>query len=192
MPSWCSRFDTHLLIAPLRLLLPLRLLPLLLPLDSSQIMSWRHLSLSYVEFPFLPYPSPSPSRRLLAACHHCLVPPGDPKEKGACSPSGRLIRYALTCSRCTHPLCSLVSLLPFLSCLFSQSFFEGQSAPWDSAKKDENRMKNRYGNIIACACKAALGSTHGGLLCVCLCVSVSVCVCVCVCVCVSVCFIGQA
>ncbi len=32
-----------------------------------------------------------------------------------------------------------------------QSFFEGQSAPWDSAKKDENRMKNRYGNIIACA-----------------------------------------
>lgn len=36
-----------------------------------------------------------------------------------------------------------------LSSVF-QSFFEGQSAPWDSAKKDENRMKNRYGNIIAC------------------------------------------
>ncbi|XP_072425982.1 receptor-type tyrosine-protein phosphatase mu-like isoform X4 [Chiloscyllium punctatum] len=30
-----------------------------------------------------------------------------------------------------------------------ESFYEGQSAPWDSAKKDENRMKNRYGNIIA-------------------------------------------
>ncbi|XP_077364711.1 receptor-type tyrosine-protein phosphatase mu-like isoform X8 [Festucalex cinctus] len=30
-----------------------------------------------------------------------------------------------------------------------ESFLEGQSAPWDSAKKDENRMKNRYGNIIA-------------------------------------------
>ncbi|XP_063779570.1 receptor-type tyrosine-protein phosphatase mu isoform X8 [Pseudophryne corroboree] len=30
-----------------------------------------------------------------------------------------------------------------------ESFFEGQSAPWESAKKDENRMKNRYGNIIA-------------------------------------------
>uniref|UniRef100_A0A3Q2Y0U9 Receptor-type tyrosine-protein phosphatase kappa n=1 Tax=Hippocampus comes TaxID=109280 RepID=A0A3Q2Y0U9_HIPCM len=30
-----------------------------------------------------------------------------------------------------------------------ERFFEGQSAPWDSAKKDENRMKNRYGNIIA-------------------------------------------
>uniref|UniRef100_A0A671NYN0 Receptor-type tyrosine-protein phosphatase kappa n=1 Tax=Sinocyclocheilus anshuiensis TaxID=1608454 RepID=A0A671NYN0_9TELE len=29
-----------------------------------------------------------------------------------------------------------------------ESFFEGQAAPWDSAKKDENRMKNRYGNII--------------------------------------------
>ncbi|XP_019743066.1 receptor-type tyrosine-protein phosphatase mu-like isoform X6 [Hippocampus comes] len=31
----------------------------------------------------------------------------------------------------------------------NESFLEGQSAPWDSAKKDENRMKNRYGNIIA-------------------------------------------
>ncbi|CAL8312664.1 unnamed protein product [Merluccius merluccius] len=30
-----------------------------------------------------------------------------------------------------------------------ESFFEGQSAPWDSAKKEENRLKNRYGNIIA-------------------------------------------
>ncbi|TRZ01855.1 hypothetical protein DNTS_017247, partial [Danionella cerebrum] len=30
-----------------------------------------------------------------------------------------------------------------------ERFFEGQAAPWDSAKKDENRMKNRYGNIIA-------------------------------------------
>ncbi|XP_031696906.1 receptor-type tyrosine-protein phosphatase mu-like [Anarrhichthys ocellatus] len=38
---------------------------------------------------------------------------------------------------------NLSFFLPF------QSFFEGQSAPWDSAKKDENRMKNRYGNIIA-------------------------------------------
>ncbi|XP_048879331.1 receptor-type tyrosine-protein phosphatase T isoform X7 [Brienomyrus brachyistius] len=26
---------------------------------------------------------------------------------------------------------------------------EGQNAPWDTAKKDENRNKNRYGNIIA-------------------------------------------
>lgn len=31
-----------------------------------------------------------------------------------------------------------------------QSFFEGQSASWDVAKKDQNRAKNRYGNIIAC------------------------------------------
>ncbi|KAM9775335.1 receptor-type tyrosine-protein phosphatase mu-like isoform 1-T1 [Syngnathus typhle] len=30
-----------------------------------------------------------------------------------------------------------------------ESFLEGQSAPWESAKQDENRMKNRYGNIIA-------------------------------------------
>uniref|UniRef100_A0A096MHU6 protein-tyrosine-phosphatase n=1 Tax=Poecilia formosa TaxID=48698 RepID=A0A096MHU6_POEFO len=32
---------------------------------------------------------------------------------------------------------------------YEMFFHEGQSAPWDSAKKDENRMKNRYGNIIA-------------------------------------------
>uniref|UniRef100_A0A8C2NR65 protein-tyrosine-phosphatase n=2 Tax=Capra hircus TaxID=9925 RepID=A0A8C2NR65_CAPHI len=29
-----------------------------------------------------------------------------------------------------------------------ESFFEGQSASWDVAKKDQNRAKNRYGNII--------------------------------------------
>lgn len=31
-----------------------------------------------------------------------------------------------------------------------QSLFEGQSASWDVAKKEQNRTKNRYGNIIAC------------------------------------------
>ncbi|CAM4695003.1 unnamed protein product [Leuciscus chuanchicus] len=30
-----------------------------------------------------------------------------------------------------------------------ESFFEGQSASWDAAKKEQNRTKNRYGNIIA-------------------------------------------
>ncbi|XP_006006852.2 receptor-type tyrosine-protein phosphatase kappa isoform X1 [Latimeria chalumnae] len=30
-----------------------------------------------------------------------------------------------------------------------ESFFEGQTASWDVAKKDQNRTKNRYGNIIA-------------------------------------------
>uniref|UniRef100_A0A3P9NYB5 Receptor-type tyrosine-protein phosphatase kappa n=1 Tax=Poecilia reticulata TaxID=8081 RepID=A0A3P9NYB5_POERE len=30
-----------------------------------------------------------------------------------------------------------------------ESFFEGQSATWDVAKKEQNRTKNRYGNIIA-------------------------------------------
>ncbi|TSO15229.1 Receptor-type tyrosine-protein phosphatase kappa [Bagarius yarrelli] len=30
-----------------------------------------------------------------------------------------------------------------------RSFFEGQSASWDVAKKEQNRTKNRYGNIIA-------------------------------------------
>ncbi|XP_028653758.1 receptor-type tyrosine-protein phosphatase kappa isoform X14 [Erpetoichthys calabaricus] len=30
-----------------------------------------------------------------------------------------------------------------------ESFFEGQSSSWDVAKKEQNRTKNRYGNIIA-------------------------------------------
>ncbi|XP_034555399.1 receptor-type tyrosine-protein phosphatase kappa isoform X3 [Notolabrus celidotus] len=33
--------------------------------------------------------------------------------------------------------------------LVIQSLFEGQSASWDVAKKEQNRTKNRYGNIIA-------------------------------------------
>lgn len=31
-----------------------------------------------------------------------------------------------------------------------QGLAEGQTAPWETAKKEENRNKNRYGNIIAC------------------------------------------
>lgn len=34
--------------------------------------------------------------------------------------------------------------------LWFQGLAEGQTAPWETAKKDENRNKNRYGNIIAC------------------------------------------
>lgn len=41
-------------------------------------------------------------------------------------------------------------LLSFCLLLVIQSFFEGQSASWDVAKKEQNRTKNRYGNIIAC------------------------------------------
>ncbi|KAM4612668.1 LOW QUALITY PROTEIN: receptor-type tyrosine-protein phosphatase T [Polymixia lowei] len=35
---------------------------------------------------------------------------------------------------------------------------EGQTAPWETAKKDENRNKNRYGNIIACESAVLLPS----------------------------------
>lgn len=41
-------------------------------------------------------------------------------------------------------------LVLFRLLLVIQSFFEGQSASWDVAKKEQNRTKNRYGNIIAC------------------------------------------
>lgn len=34
--------------------------------------------------------------------------------------------------------------------IWFQGLAEGQTAPWETAKKDENRNKNRYGNIIAC------------------------------------------
>lgn len=33
-----------------------------------------------------------------------------------------------------------------------QALPEGQTASWDTAKEDENRNKNRYGNIISCRC----------------------------------------
>lgn len=62
-----------------------------------------------------------------------------------------------------RPLCSLHAIVMLnVTSSFFQSFFEGQSAPWDSAKKDENRMKNRYGNIIACkrCCCAPDGIGH--------------------------------
>lgn len=45
-----------------------------------------------------------------------------------------------------------------LNVLVTQSLFEGQSASWDVAKKEQNRTKNRYGNIIACK-KASLSHT---------------------------------
>lgn len=51
--------------------------------------------------------------------------------------------------------CSFETLNVIFLSLF-QSFFEGQTAPWDSAKMDENRMKNRYGNIIACVYKITI------------------------------------
>lgn len=34
--------------------------------------------------------------------------------------------------------------------VYVQALAEGQTAPWETAKKDENRNKNRYGNIISC------------------------------------------
>lgn len=37
-----------------------------------------------------------------------------------------------------------------------QALPEGQTASWDTAKEDENRNKNRYGNIISCRCKFTL------------------------------------
>lgn len=35
-------------------------------------------------------------------------------------------------------------------CVCVQALAEGPTAPWETAKKDVNRSKNRCGNIIAC------------------------------------------
>ena len=137
-----------------------------------------------LSFPFLPYPSPSPCAVCWLRATAVSLPLGDPKEKECvCSVGVGLIPLRPLRRSPTHCVLCAPPPLP-LSVSLSQSFFEGQSAPWDSAKKDENRMKNRYGNIIACACKTAPGSTPGGPLCVCVCVCVF---CVCVSVCVSLC-----
>ncbi|XP_026054024.1 receptor-type tyrosine-protein phosphatase mu-like [Carassius auratus] len=87
---------------------------------------------------------------------HLCVKDGWLREEQLC------VLAALTSPRCPRrtglkqmwswtDVVSAVSHVSSSLCVFlsPQSFFEGQSAPWDSAKKDENRMKNRYGNIIA-------------------------------------------
>uniref|UniRef100_A0A8C4N9C0 protein-tyrosine-phosphatase n=1 Tax=Eptatretus burgeri TaxID=7764 RepID=A0A8C4N9C0_EPTBU len=58
-----------------------------------------------------------------------------------------------------HPAVRVADLLQHITqmkttegCGFKEeyeSFLDGQSAPWQVAKKEENRCKNRYGNIIA-------------------------------------------
>lgn len=40
---------------------------------------------------------------------------------------------------------------------------EGQTASWDTAKEDENRNKNRYGNIISCRCPAGRAPGFGDI-----------------------------
>ncbi|KAF7660775.1 hypothetical protein LDENG_00275580 [Lucifuga dentata] len=42
-----------------------------------------------------------------------------------------------------------------------EALAEGQTAPWETAKKDENRNKNRYGNIIACEYCTDIDHTNG-------------------------------
>lgn len=50
------------------------------------------------------------------------------------------------------------AIIQLSNLLLIQSLFEGQSASWDVAKKEQNRTKNRYGNIIACK-KVSLSQT---------------------------------
>ena len=59
-----------------------------------------------------------------------------------------LFRSVLACECVCVCMCVCVQAVTCASWL--QGLAEGQTAPWETAKKDENRSKNRYGNIIAC------------------------------------------
>uniref|UniRef100_A0A8C9YP50 protein-tyrosine-phosphatase n=1 Tax=Sander lucioperca TaxID=283035 RepID=A0A8C9YP50_SANLU len=84
----------------------------------------------------------SDSRTLYCNRYSCCIPVDVPYQTGQLHPA---IRVADLLQHITQMKCA--EGYGFKE--EYESFFEGQSAPWDSAKKDENRMKNRYGNIIA-------------------------------------------
>ncbi|XP_029589714.1 receptor-type tyrosine-protein phosphatase kappa isoform X3 [Salmo trutta] len=97
-----------------------------------------------------------------------LVPITDENHTAAAAESSRLLDVARYHCEGTespyqtgqlHPAIRVADLLQHINLMKTsdsygfkeeyESFFEGQSASWDVAKKDTNRTKNRYGNIIA-------------------------------------------
>nr|XP_029487089.1 receptor-type tyrosine-protein phosphatase kappa isoform X5 [Oncorhynchus nerka] len=97
-----------------------------------------------------------------------LVPITDENHTAAAAESSRLLdvpRYHCEGTESPyqtgqlHPAIRVADLLQHINLMKTsdsygfkeeyESFFEGQSASWDVAKKDTNRTKNRYGNIIA-------------------------------------------
>ncbi|XP_041106203.1 receptor-type tyrosine-protein phosphatase kappa-like isoform X2 [Polyodon spathula] len=97
-----------------------------------------------------------------------LVPITDENHTAAAAESNRLLdvpRYHCEGTESPyqtgqlHPAIRVADLLQHINLMKTsdsygfkeeyESFFEGQSASWDVAKKEQNRTKNRYGNIIA-------------------------------------------
>ncbi|XP_041952073.1 receptor-type tyrosine-protein phosphatase kappa isoform X3 [Alosa sapidissima] len=97
-----------------------------------------------------------------------LVPITDENHTAAAAESSRLLdvpRYHCEGTESPyqtgqlHPAIRVADLLQHINLMKTsdsygfkeeyESFFEGQSASWDVAKKEQNRTKNRYGNIIA-------------------------------------------
>ncbi|KAM6965042.1 receptor-type tyrosine-protein phosphatase kappa [Aplochiton taeniatus] len=97
-----------------------------------------------------------------------LVPITDENHSGSAAENSRLLdvpRYHCEGSESPyqtgqlHPAIRVADLLQHINLMKTsdsygfkeeyESFFEGQSASWDVAKKEQNRTKNRYGNIIA-------------------------------------------
>ncbi|XP_034018396.1 receptor-type tyrosine-protein phosphatase kappa [Thalassophryne amazonica] len=97
-----------------------------------------------------------------------LVPITDENHSGSAAENSRLLdvpRYHCEGTESPyqtgqlHPAIRVADLLQHINLMKTsdsygfkeeyESFFEGQSASWDVAKKEQNRTKNRYGNIIA-------------------------------------------
>uniref|UniRef100_A0A8C6PP85 protein-tyrosine-phosphatase n=1 Tax=Nothobranchius furzeri TaxID=105023 RepID=A0A8C6PP85_NOTFU len=69
------------------------------------------------------------------------------KETASSSTQQREMGPVTTADKSTTKVSTLHKDDPFSTS--NQDLNEGQTAPWEMAKKDENRNKNRYGNIIA-------------------------------------------
>ena len=96
---------------------------------------------------------------LTSACPLC--------QSTSCGQSGHMCMHiSVFVPRYETVVCLCV---PVYTC-YVQALAEGQTAPWETAKKDENRNKNRYGNIIACEYRNVVA----GLLMQCFLLSVTV------------------
>uniref|UniRef100_A0A8C6PN16 protein-tyrosine-phosphatase n=1 Tax=Nothobranchius furzeri TaxID=105023 RepID=A0A8C6PN16_NOTFU len=71
------------------------------------------------------------------------------KETASSSTQQREMGPVTTADKSTTKVSTLHKDDPFSTSNQDLNGFEGQTAPWEMAKKDENRNKNRYGNIIA-------------------------------------------
>lgn len=129
-----------------------RLMPLLLVTHKIiAILKWKDFSRFYVSLKLLPifqmsFTQPNiPQNRPEGWAGNVFTTVGSP------APNTTNVAFTISVCRADKPVVrNRIKLGLLANFVFFQSFFEGQSASWDVAKKDQNRAKNRYGNIIAC------------------------------------------